>query len=400
MDNKCIGVFDSGLGGLTAVKQIINELPKEDIIYFGDTGRVPYGSRSKETLLKYTRGDIRFLNTFDVKIIVIACGTASSAALPAIKDEFDVPIIGVIDAAVYAAVRATKNKKIGVIGTAGTIKSGEYEKQIKAYDSEMQTFAKACPMFVPLVENGYFDTEVTRIIVAEYLEEIRNQGVDTLILGCTHYPLIEKVIREYMGDDVTLINSGAEVAKYLKKKLTKENLLHDGKCDENQYRYYVSDDISSFEELGGIFLEREINGQLKNTDNEYRITVSNRQTIDSETDTIEETAYGNYTEKNGKQYITYKTENDGDKISSMIKIDGNEILIKRTGSVNSSMTYKVDTKKEFLYHLPYGTVPMEIETQRIVSKLDENGGTIELVYTLMVQGEKYFNDMKITVSKR
>lgn len=181
MDNKCIGVFDSGLGGLTAVKQIINELPKEDIIYFGDTGRVPYGSRSKETLLKYTRGDIRFLNTFDVKIIVIACGTASSAALPAIKDEFDVPIIGVIDAAVYAAVRATKNKKIGVIGTAGTIKSGEYEKQIKAYDSEMQTFAKACPMFVPLVENGYFDTEVTRIIVAEYLEEIRNQGVDTLI---------------------------------------------------------------------------------------------------------------------------------------------------------------------------------------------------------------------------
>ena len=128
---------------------------------------------------------------------------------------------------------------------------------------------------------------------------------------------------------------------------------------------------------------------LKNTDNEYRITVSNRQTIDSETDTIEETAYGNY-----------KTENDGDKISSMIKIDGNEILIKRTGSVNSSMTYKVDTKKEFLYHLPYGTVPMEIETQRIVSKLDENGGTIELVYTLTVQGEKYFNDMKITVSKR
>ena len=150
------------------------------------------------------------------------------------------PIIGVIDAAVYAAVRATKNKKIGVIGTAGTIKSGEYEKQIKAYDSEMQTFAKACPMFVPLVENGYFDTEVTRIIVAEYLEEIRNQ--------------------------VTLINSGAEVAKYLKKKLTKENLLHDGKCDENQYRYYVSDDISSFEELGGIFLEREINGQVNKID--------------------------------------------------------------------------------------------------------------------------------------
>lgn len=139
---------------------------------------------------------------------------------------------------------------------------------------------------------------------------------------------------------------------------------------------------------------------LKNTDNKYCITVSNRQTIDTETDTIKEMAYGNYTEKNGKQYITYKTENDGDKVSSMIKIDGNEILIKRTGSVNSSMVYKVGAKKEFLYHLPYGNIPMEIETQRIVSKLDENGGTIELVYILNVQGEKYFNDMKITVSKR
>ncbi len=265
MNNKSIGVFDSGLGGLTAVKQIMQELPNENIIYFGDTGRVPYGTRSRDTILKYTRGDIRFLKTFDVKIIVIACGTASSAALPMIKNEFDVPIVGVIDAAVYAAVRATKNKKIGVIGTSGTIKSGEYEKQISEYDSSMQVFARACPMFVPLVENGYFDSPVTRLIVEEYLEEIRAQGVDTLILGCTHYPLLEKVIHEYMGDGVTLINSGAEVAKYLKKKLDDE-MAHSEKVDEQQYRYYVSDDISSFEELGGIFLEREINGQVTKID--------------------------------------------------------------------------------------------------------------------------------------
>ena len=265
MNNKSIGVFDSGLGGLTAVKQIMQELPNENIIYFGDTGRVPYGTRSRDTILKYTRGDIRFLKTFDVKVIVIACGTASSAALPMIKNEFDVPIVGVIDAAVYAAVRATKNKKIGVIGTSGTIKSGEYEKQISEYDSSMQVFAKACPMFVPLVENGYFDSPVTRLIVEEYLEEIRAQGVDTLILGCTHYPLLEKVIHEYMGDGVTLINSGAEVAKYLKKKLDDE-MAHSERVDEHQYRYYVSDDISSFEELGGIFLEREINGQVNKID--------------------------------------------------------------------------------------------------------------------------------------
>lgn len=265
MNNKSIGVFDSGLGGLTAVKQIMQELPNENIIYFGDTGRVPYGTRSRDTILKYTRGDIRFLKTFDVKVIVIACGTASSAALPMIKNEFDVPIVGVIDAAVYAAVRATKNKKIGVIGTSGTIKSGEYEKQIKAYDGEMQIFSKACPMFVPLVENGYFDSPVTRLIVEEYLEEIRSAGVDTLILGCTHYPLLSKVIGEYMGDSVTLINSGAEVAKYLKKKFDRE-MMHSDKTDEEQYRYYVSDDISSFEQLGGIFLEREINGQVSKID--------------------------------------------------------------------------------------------------------------------------------------
>lgn len=265
MNNKSIGVFDSGLGGLTAVKQIMNELPNENIIYFGDTGRVPYGTRSRETILKYTRGDIRFLQTFDVKVIVIACGTASSAALPMIKNEFDIPIVGVIDAAVYAAVRATKNKKIGVIGTSGTIKSGEYEKQIKEYDSDMEVYSKACPMFVPLVENGYFDSPVTKLIVEEYLEDIRNEGVDTLILGCTHYPLLEKVIQEYMGNNVVLINSGAEVAKYLKKKLDDE-MSHSTIIDENQYRYYVSDDVSSFEELGGIFLEREINGQVNKID--------------------------------------------------------------------------------------------------------------------------------------
>ncbi len=265
MNNRSIGVFDSGLGGLTAVKQIMKELPNENIIYFGDTGRVPYGTRSRDTILKYTRGDIRFLKTFDVKMIVIACGTASSAALPAIKDEFDIPIVGVIDAAVYAAVRSTKNKKIGVIGTQGTIKSGEYEKQIKAYDSEMQVFNRACPMFVPLVENGYFDSPVTKLLVEEYLEEIRSAGVDTLILGCTHYPLLAKTISEYMGDGVTLINPGAEVAKYLKKKLAGET-AHSGKTDKTQYHYYVSDDIAGFEQLGGIFLEREINGQVTKID--------------------------------------------------------------------------------------------------------------------------------------
>ena len=265
MNNKSIGVFDSGLGGLTAVKEIMKAFPDENIIYFGDTGRVPYGSRSAETILKYTRGDIRFLNSFDVKMIIIACGTASSVALPDIKSEFDVPIVGVVEAAVYRAVRATRNKKIGIIGTSGTIKSGSYKKFINEYDSEIMTFSKACPLFVPLVENGHFDTEVTRLVVDEYLSDIRAAGVDTLIMGCTHYPLLQKAIGEYMGDDVVLVNPGAEVADYLKKKLDADFAHEKGKTPA-QYSYYVSDNVEGFEELGGIFLERKIDGQVKKID--------------------------------------------------------------------------------------------------------------------------------------
>lgn len=265
MNNKSIGVFDSGLGGLTAVKQIMKELPNENIIYFGDTGRVPYGTRSPDTILKYTRGDIRFLNSFNVKIIVIACGTASSVALPHVKEEFDTPIVGVVDAAVYKAVRSTKNKKIGIIGTPGTIKSGAYEKLIKAENNELKTYTMACPLFVPLVENGHFDTPVTKLVVDEYLREIRNAGVDTLILGCTHYPLLKRTIGEYMGESVTLIDPGAEVAKYLKKMLS-DSMQHAEQKEESQYSYYVSDNVEGFEELGGIFLERKIDGQVKKID--------------------------------------------------------------------------------------------------------------------------------------
>lgn len=265
MNNKSIGVFDSGLGGLTAVKEIMKELPDENIIYFGDTGRVPYGSRSAETILKYTRGDIRFLNSFNVKMVVIACGTASSVALPGVKSEFNVPIVGVVDAAVYRAVRATRNKKIGIIGTSGTIKSGSYERLISEYDADIETFTKACPLFVPLVENGHFNTEVTKLVVDEYLRDIKAAGVDTLIMGCTHYPLLEGVIAEYMGEGITLVNPGAEVAKYLKKKLG-DDMAHEAKNTAPEYSYYVSDNIEGFEELGGVFLERKIDGLVKKID--------------------------------------------------------------------------------------------------------------------------------------
>ena len=265
MDARSIGVFDSGLGGLTAVKQIMEELPNENIVYFGDTGRVPYGTRSKETVIKYSKNDVNFLLGKDVKIIVIACGTVSSTALDVLKTEYDVPILGVVEATAEAAVKATKNGKIGIIGTPGTIKSGAYEKYIAEKNGDIKTFSTACPLFVPLVENGHFDTDVAKLVVKEYLENIKNEGVDTLILGCTHYPLLSKTIGQFMGDGVTLINAGSEVAKALKAELSSRNLLkEDGKT--GVYSYYVSDNVDGFENLGGTFLERKINGQVEKID--------------------------------------------------------------------------------------------------------------------------------------
>lgn len=264
MDRRPIGVFDSGLGGLTCVKELMKIMPGEDVIYFGDTGRVPYGSREKDTLLKYVRQDIRFLETFDIKMIIIACGTASSAALPWISSEFGTEIIGVVEPAAKAAVEATKSGRIGVLGTSGTVKSEKYIEYIKSIHPDAEVFQKACPMFVPLVENGYAQNPVTKVFVSEYLEEIKKQNIDTLILGCTHYPLLKKVIAEVMGDEVTLIDSGAAAANCALESLTGSEKLSDKSLGE--YSYYVSDSAEDFARLGGMFLSRPIEGHVKKID--------------------------------------------------------------------------------------------------------------------------------------
>ena len=256
MDNRPIGVFDSGLGGLTAVKQLMSVMPNEDIIYFGDTGRVPYGNRSRETIIRYTKDDINFLLEHNIKIIIAACGTASSVALPYIED-VGVKVIGVLEPACHAAVKRTRNGKIGVIGTSGTINSGKYAQIIKSIEPGVQVFSTACPMFVPVVENGYADTEVARIVARDYLTCLKNEGVDTLILGCTHYPLLEGVIGDIMGDEVQLISSGREAAEYSKKLLCREGLLS-GKEGEGCCEFFVSDSTESFAQLGGLFLGKEI----------------------------------------------------------------------------------------------------------------------------------------------
>lgn len=259
--NKAIGVFDSGLGGLTAVKELMNIMPNENIIYFGDTGRVPYGTRGVDTIIKYSRQDVNFLKQFDLKMVVVACGTVSSVALDTLKKENDIPIIGVVEPTAMAAVKKTKNKRIGIIGTSGTINSGSYAKAIEKIDSSVKTFSMACPLFVPLVENNYIDNEATYIIAKDYLEPLKKEKIDTLILGCTHYPLIFKVISDIIGKDVELVNSGAETAIYTKQLLREGNMLNSGSKAEIQY--YVSDNVPKFSSIASNFLDREITGEVK-----------------------------------------------------------------------------------------------------------------------------------------
>ena len=259
MDTRPIGVFDSGLGGLTAVRQLRRVLPGEDIVYFGDTGRVPYGSRGRDIIVQYARQDIRFLLQQDVKFIIAACGTVSSTYPPEEAARLPVPFTGVVGATARAAVDATRNRKIGIIGTAATVRSGSYAAIIRDMMPDVQIFARACPMFVPLVENGYFNdgNPVTKLIIAEYLQELKDAGVDTLILGCTHYPLLTDIIREIMGPEVTLIDTGEEAAWELKRTLKAKNLLSDC-AQEGTTTLYASDQPEDFGSMAKHFLQEEL----------------------------------------------------------------------------------------------------------------------------------------------
>lgn len=260
MDRRPIGVFDSGLGGLTAVAEIMRILPSEQIVYFGDTARVPYGTRGKDTILRYVREDVEFLKSFDIKAIIMACGTASSVALPQIEEEYEIPIIGVVKPASLMAKETTTNKKIGIIGTPATIKSRSYEREILTELPDAEIYTAACPLFVPLVENGRVDPSdiVLKTMVEEYLSPIKEAGVDTLILGCTHYPIIERAIANFMGNTVALINPGKAAAEYLKKSEKTEK--SDG--ESGGYRFFVSDDRDGFLENASKFLGGKLPGEV------------------------------------------------------------------------------------------------------------------------------------------
>ncbi len=243
-----IGVFDSGVGGLTVAREIMRQIPNEKIVYFGDTARVPYGSKSKETVTKYSRQIVRFLQTQNVKAIVVACNTASACALDTIEKEVDIPVIGVVKPGAKTAAEVTKNGKIGVIGTAATIQSQLYATYIRELNQQVQVIGKACPLFVPLVEEGLLEDPVTDEIAMRYLSELIDIGIDTLILGCTHYPLIRSTIGRTMGDQVTLVNPAYETAVELKELLAQRDLLNDKapELGENKYRFFVSDAADKF----------------------------------------------------------------------------------------------------------------------------------------------------------
>ncbi len=266
MDKRPIGVFDSGLGGLTAVRELRRLLPGEDIVYFGDTGRVPYGSRSRDTIIKYAQQDAAFLRTFDPKAIVIACGTVSTTALEVLRRENSVPVLGVVEPAVHAAVQATQNGKIGLIGTEASIRSGAYERAVAQLQQQAQVYAKACPLFVPLVENGRFKPgdAVAELVVAEYLEEMKQAGVDTLVLGCTHYPLLRETIGAFMGQQVTLIDVGGACARQVAGLLQGEGALN--QSGKGTARYFVSDSVDGFARLASLFLGENVAESVQQVD--------------------------------------------------------------------------------------------------------------------------------------
>lgn len=255
--NAPIGVFDSGVGGLTVVREIMRQIPNEKIIYFGDTARVPYGSKSKETVTRFSKQIVRFLNTFQVKTIVVACNTASAYALDELERESDIPIIGVVKPGTRAASEVTRNGRIGVIATEATIGSGIYSQYIAELNRDVTVYGKACPLFVPLVEEGLWVDPVTDEIAKRYLTELIDLNIDTLILGCTHYPLIRSTLARIMGEGVTLVNPAYETAMELRELLSERGLLgdHAPALGENKYQFYVSDMADKFKNFANSIIK-------------------------------------------------------------------------------------------------------------------------------------------------
>ena len=254
--NFAIGIFDSGLGGLTVVKEALRFLPNESIIYLGDTARVPYGNKSKDTVLRFTKEAVSFFSSQGVKMLLVACNTASSLALPLLEDDYGFPIYGVIDAGVEEACKVSRTGRIGVIGTKATIKSGIYEEKLKQRGTDIKVYSRPCPLFVPLIEEGWMEDPIAYKVCEKYLKDFKKEKIDVLILGCTHYPLMRNIIQYIAGDTVALIDSASAFVKKIKRILTEQDLS--SVSGEARHKFYVTDEPESFEELSSLFLGNRI----------------------------------------------------------------------------------------------------------------------------------------------
>ncbi|MBF0486264.1 MAG: glutamate racemase [Candidatus Omnitrophica bacterium] len=255
--DRPIGVFDSGIGGLTVVQEITRLLPNERIVYFGDTARVPYGTKSKESVIRFSKDNANVLLKYDVKVIVIACNTSTSWALNVLKREYAMPVIGVIEPGSRCAVQTTRKKRVGVIATQSTVASGKYVKTIQRFLKTARVFQKSCPLFVPLVEEGWLDHKVTENVALEYLTDLKKNDIDVLILGCTHYPLLKPVLQKVMGKNVTLVDSATETAREVKSLLERENLLRYSRHPAH-HEFLVSDEPEHFRAMAKRFLGHDL----------------------------------------------------------------------------------------------------------------------------------------------
>lgn len=252
--SQAIGMFDSGVGGLTVMKQVIAKLPHENIIYFGDTARLPYGEKSRETVVRYTIDSALFLLEQEIKVLVIACHTASSCALDKLQKIFNIPVIGVIEPGAEKAVNVTRNQRIGILGTKATVRSGVFQNEIQKRLPQAQVIATACPLLVPLVEEKFMSHSATKLIIQEYLDPLLEQNIDTLVLGCTHYPLLRPLIEEYVGKEITIVDPAVTCAEKVYDVLAQERVSH----ASPQYKWYVSDDPEKFRAIGQTFLGKPI----------------------------------------------------------------------------------------------------------------------------------------------
>jgi glutamate racemase len=258
MNNKAIGVFDSGIGGLTVYRALKEKMPDEKVIYLGDTARLPYGSKSAETIIKFSEDNAFFLLDREVKIIVVACNSSSSYAVPTLQDKLDIPVMGVIEPGAEAAVKSSRTR-VGVIGTTATISSGAYERAIRERNPDAQIVSKDCPLFVPLVEEGWLGHTVTRLVIEEYLLPLKKQGIDSLVLGCTHYPVLKPLIADVLGEEIRLIDSAETVTQQVHVILKSLGWLKKtGTFGTNTDEFYVTDFPERFKKVGEIFLQRKI----------------------------------------------------------------------------------------------------------------------------------------------